>query len=58
MLNIRGGPGTDFDTLDAGPLAKGTQVVVHRRQGAWCFANPTANPDLLGWVHGDFLRLT
>lgn len=57
VLNIRGGPGTNFEKLDDGPLAKDTVVEVHRRQARWCQVNPVDRPDVIGWVYAAYLKL-
>ncbi len=58
-LNIRTGPGTQFPTIEGGPLPPGTLVVVLRQDGSWRFVDvlSTINGvmDLQGWVHGRFL---
>jgi N-acetylmuramoyl-L-alanine amidase len=58
-LNIRTGPGTTFDKLARSPLTKGTRLRVTRGEASWCAVEvPDADgdPDLTGWVHGDFIR--
>ena len=60
-LNIRTGPGTQFDRLEAGPLPPGTPLRVLAEQGSWRLVD-VLEPireiaDLQGWVHGGFLRM-
>ncbi len=61
-LNVRGGPGTEFEKRNFGPLARGTVVNLHRSSGIWWEVSvldalePPANQ--LGWVHGDFIERT
>eukprot|EP01035_Chromulina_nebulosa_P036835 gene36835-49678_t len=44
-LNIRSGPGTNFNTLTQ-PMPKGTHVLVLKTEGTWSFV------EVLGVVHG------
>jgi N-acetylmuramoyl-L-alanine amidase len=59
-LNIRSGPGTDYETLQGSPLSMGTEVIVLDNVGNWRFVdvldvdNDVA--DLEGWVHGRYLK--
>jgi N-acetylmuramoyl-L-alanine amidase len=59
-LNIRVGPGTQFETLREGPLPPGTRVEVLERFGLWCLVDVLEIVgdvmDLQGWVHGRYLR--
>jgi N-acetylmuramoyl-L-alanine amidase len=58
-LNIRKGPGIEFERLPQSPLAEGTRLVVTATAGSWCAVDVLdthGNPDLTGWVHGDFIR--
>lgn len=59
-LNIRRGPGTEFDKLPGSPLPSGTEVLALRNQGNWRFVSvldPIADyEDLEGWVHGGYLE--
>jgi N-acetylmuramoyl-L-alanine amidase len=59
-LNIRNGPGTAFDKLDASPLPPATRLMLNRTEGDW------RNVDVLdgggasvlsGWVHGAYIRV-
>jgi SH3-like domain-containing protein len=52
VLNVRGGPGVEFDTLDWGPLANGAKVEVISRSGDWAFVRAEKGE---GFVHGAFL---
>lgn len=59
-LNIRRGPGTDYEKLPGSPLPQGTEVLSLTNQGNWRFVNVlTSIPefeDLEGWVHGAYLE--
>ncbi len=60
-LNIRVGPGTQYEKLPEGPLPQGTRVDVLRTLGSWRFVDVLdaihGASGLQGWVHGGFLRL-
>jgi len=58
-LNIRSGPGQTFDKLKDTALPPDTKLVLHRREGEWCFVDvldAEGRPDLSGWVHGAYIR--
>lgn len=58
-LNIRRGPGTQFEKLDASPLDPGTRLKLHTRDGSWCSVDVLEGDGgavETGWVHGDFIR--
>jgi N-acetylmuramoyl-L-alanine amidase len=58
-LNIRTGPGIEFETLPRSPLPKGTRLLIDARAASWCAVDVLdvdGNSDLTGWVHGDFIR--
>lgn len=55
-LNVRGGPGVEFEKLTWGPLQRGTVVRVLAERGAWRSIETTREPRQSGFVHGDFLR--
>ncbi len=59
-LNIRSGPGTEFDRLEGSPLPPGTPVEVLDEAAEWRLVDVLAvqeGPvDIQGWVHGRFLR--
>ncbi len=59
-LNIRTGPGTEFERLEGSPLAPGTAVEVVEEAQDWRLVDVLDTPeelrDLQGWVHGRFLR--
>ena len=58
-LNIRSGPGTNHDKLDASPLPVGTGLRLIERRGQWCAVEVLAGdgtPQSTGWVHGDYIR--
>jgi N-acetylmuramoyl-L-alanine amidase len=58
-LNVRQGPGSEFDLLAGSPLPPDTTVELLTASGAWRFVavRETVNgvSDLEGWVHGRFL---
>ena len=56
-LNIRGGPGTGFETLEASPLDKGAVVLRLDDDGPWIKVEVEATDGLVGWVHGSYVRL-
>lgn len=56
-LNIRGGPGTDFEKLDVSPLDKGTVLERLDEDGPWIKVHVVDADDVVGWVHGSYLRL-
>ena len=56
-LNIRGGPGTDFETLEASPLAPGTALERLDGDGPWMKVAVEGPGGVVGWVHGSYLRL-
>ncbi len=51
-LNVRGGPGTEFDTLNWGPLQRGAMVEVLAWDGRWAKISTDHG---VAYVHGDFL---
>jgi len=57
-LNIRSGPGTNFNTITQ-PLPKGTKVLVLKTEGNWSFVDVLETVhglmDLEGWVSSKFL---
>jgi N-acetylmuramoyl-L-alanine amidase len=59
-LNIRRGPGTEFDRLEISPLQPNTKVEILDSFEAWKFVevmDPIKDEmDVRGWVHGRFLR--
>lgn len=58
-LNIRSGPGQTFDKQRDKALPPDTRLVLHRREGEWCFVDvldEQGQPDLSGWVHGGYIR--
>ena len=58
-LNIREGPGTEFDRLQESPLPPGTRLTLESREGIWCFVvvlGSDGTPTATGWVHGNFIR--
>ncbi len=59
-LNIRGGPGTMHEKLDAAPLPPGTRLEVLQEDGRWRLVDVEGEVggerDVQGWVHGGYLR--
>lgn len=55
-LNVRGGPGTGYETLGFGPLPAGTPVQALAANGDWRFVALADDPARQGWVHGFYLR--
>lgn len=56
-LNIRGGPGTEFEKLDVSPLDPGTVLECLDTDGPWTKVRIEDADDVVGWVHGSFLRI-
>lgn len=60
-LNIRSGPGAQYDKLMETPLPPGTMVDILRSESSWRFVDvldqPAENHDLQGWVHGRYLEV-
>lgn len=58
-LNIRSGPGADFEKLEASPLPKGTQLHGDAREGNWHHVevlDETGEATASGWVHGNYIK--
>jgi N-acetylmuramoyl-L-alanine amidase len=56
-LNIRGGPGTNFDKLDRGPLRHGLEVRELEVRGSWIRVRVgDGNSAFEGWCFGEYLR--
>jgi len=59
-LNIRMGPGTEYEKIIDKSLPPGTQVVMVEREGSWLLVDVLEQidgvMDLQGWVHGRYLR--
>lgn len=59
-LNIRSGPGTDYDLLgDLSPLKEGTRVEILNAFEVWKFVQVINHPkksEARGWVHGKYLQ--
>ncbi len=54
QLNVREGPGTDYDKMDDfGPLARGTHVHVLEREPPWAFVSVDEGQE--GWVSEYYL---
>ena len=61
FLNIRMGPGTEFDRLPAGPLPPNTRVLLLSTHATWKFVEVIDELEgegcgVKGWVSGRFLR--
>lgn len=56
-LNVRGGPGTSFQTLDWGPLREGEKVAIQAVEGDWDLVVRWINgKKYSGWVFARYLR--
>jgi len=56
-LNIRGGPGIEYEKLDESPLAPGTVLEHLEDEGAWTKVSLDKADAVIGWVHGSYLRI-
>ena len=56
-LNIRGGPGTEFEKLDESPLAPGSVLEYLDADGPWSKVAVETDGAVVGWVHGSYLRI-
>ena len=56
-LNVRGGPGTDYERLEGGPLASGTRVREIERDGNWSRVQVEDGPLPEGWVYNSYIEL-
>jgi N-acetylmuramoyl-L-alanine amidase len=58
-LNIRSGPGTNFDKLPGSPLPVDTPLRLIEQDGSWrkvdVLAEIQGDNDLQGWVHGKYI---
>ncbi|MEM1114685.1 MAG: N-acetylmuramoyl-L-alanine amidase [Pseudomonadota bacterium] len=57
-LNIREGPGVEFETLEDSPLAVGTRLTAIERHGHWFYVEVLGDEavrESTGWVHGDYI---
>lgn len=61
-LNIRSGPGTEYEMLPGSPLPKGSELLISENVGNWRFVDVLDEvngvADLEGWVHGRYLEKT
>ncbi len=56
-LNVRGGPGTNFDKLDRGPLANGREVLELEVRGPWIRVQVgDGSSGFEGWCYGEYLK--
>ena len=58
-LNIRSGPGVNYDVLDLSPLKEGTRVEILNSFNVWKFVQVVNHPkksEARGWVHGKYLQ--
>lgn len=56
-VNIRGGPGVEFEKLDESPLAPGTALEYLDHEGVWTKVRLVDTEQVIGWVHGGYLRI-
>lgn len=56
-LNIRGGPGIEYEKLDESPLAPGTVLEHLESDGEWMKVRLEHADAVIGWVHGGYLRV-
>lgn len=56
-LNIRGGPGLEYEKLDESPLATGTALEYLDDEGVWTKVRLVDADAVIGWVHGGYLRI-
>jgi N-acetylmuramoyl-L-alanine amidase len=56
-LNIRGGPGINYEKLDESPLALGTVLEHLDDHGEWTKVSLGSADAVNGWVHGGYLRV-
>lgn len=54
VLNVRGGPGVEFERLSVGPLTKDMSLELLEKKGSWIYVQ--FNGDKKGWVHGRYVR--
>ncbi|NLH49076.1 MAG: N-acetylmuramoyl-L-alanine amidase [Myxococcales bacterium] len=58
-LNIRSGPGTEYETIISKPLPPDTEVELLEKQGSWWLVDVNGTihgvNDLQGWVHSRYL---
>ncbi len=54
-LNVRGGPGVEYEKLEWGPLKLGQKVVLIRRRDPWFLIQLGSDGSKTGYVHSDFL---
>jgi N-acetylmuramoyl-L-alanine amidase len=56
-LNIRGGPGIEYEKLDESPLAPGTVLQHLDDSGVWMKVSLENADAVIGWVHRDYVRI-
>lgn len=56
-LNIRGGPGNEFERLAESPLPHGTELVKQDEEGVWYMVSLADDPTISGWVHSRYTKL-
>ncbi len=59
-LNIRSGPGIDFEKISETALNKGVRLELQARDCNWCYVDvldEDDEPTLSGWVHGDYIEV-
>ena len=59
-LNIRSGPGSQYDKLAVSPLPQGTPLEVSREEGLWrevtVLKEIQGEMDIVGWVHHRYIQ--
>ncbi len=56
MLNIRSGPGVEFDTI-ADPLTLGTRVTLLDARNRWSKVDVDGDNDIEGWVYNKYIGI-
>jgi len=56
-LNIRGGPGIEYEKLDESPLKPGTVLEHLEDRGVWMKVRLEDADGVVGWAHRDYLRI-
>ena len=60
LLNIRVGPGTEYEKLSVSPLPKGIALEIISSRGRWreveVIDEVNGEMDIVGWVHGRYIK--
>ena len=56
MLNIRSGPGVEFNTI-ADPLTLGTRVTLLDARNRWSKVDVDGDNDIEGWVYNKYIGI-